>query len=223
MKKLLYILLCISLCFAFILLSIFSVSNNESFYMNQYKKNDTEKVTGMSLDDLEKTTILLLDYLNDKSDSLSLEVVKYSEKTQVFYDREIDHMVDVKNLYLTFFNMMLSLFAFSFIGFIYLYFTDKKLFFNNLFSAFKKSLVISGSLIIVTGGLIAFNFSWFWTSFHLVFFTNDLWLLDPKISTMINMFPLNFFYSICVNILILLIVLLLATFILLKYLSKKFR
>ena len=59
-------------------------------------------------------------------------------------------------------------------------------------------LVVAGSF----GAVIATNFQWFWTNFHYVFFTNDLWMLDPKVSIMINMFPLNFFFAMCRQILI---------------------
>ncbi len=46
----------------------------------------------------------------------------------------------------------------------------------------------------------AADFSTFWVSFHELFFTNDLWLLDPAKSVLINMVPAQFFYDLVMRI-----------------------
>ena len=45
----------------------------------------------------------------------------------------------------------------------------------------------------VIGIWAAVDFNNFWVSFHHVFFTNDLWMLDPAESRMIRMFQEAFF------------------------------
>ena len=52
------------------------------------------------------------------------------------------------------------------------------------------------------GALAAVDFNWFWTQFHHVFFTNDLWLLNPATSVLIQMVPEEFFSAIVLKILI---------------------
>ena len=54
---------------------------------------------------------------------------------------------------------------------------------------------------------VLLDFSSFWTAFHHLFFTNDLWLLDPATSRMINMMPLQLFYDIVVFVVVVFILL----------------
>ena len=44
------------------------------------------------------------------------------------------------------------------------------------------------------------DFNAFWTMFHEILFTNDLWLLDPRVSIMINMFPEEFWFGMVIRI-----------------------
>ncbi|HSN67432.1 MAG TPA: DUF1461 domain-containing protein, partial [Fusibacter sp.] len=51
------------------------------------------------------------------------------------------------------------------------------------------SLIALGTLI----ALYFIDFDWAFRKFHEIFFTNDLWLLDPKTDRLIQMMPLEFF------------------------------
>ena len=107
-----------------ILFSVFTVANTNSFYTKQYIAVGAEKATGMSIEDLDKTTAMLLDYLNDRRDDLNLEVEKWGKAEQVFDDRETSHMVDVKNLYATAAKVMYISLALSAGILIYLFISD---------------------------------------------------------------------------------------------------
>jgi TIGR01906 family protein len=64
------------------------------------------------------------------------------------------------------------------------------------------------------------DFNGFWMNFHYIFFDNDLFLLDPNVSIMINMFPSNFFFAVVFGIIVLfisMIVLLKILLVLLKH------
>ncbi|MBR2991515.1 MAG: DUF1461 domain-containing protein, partial [Solobacterium sp.] len=65
----------------------------------------------------------------------------------------------------------------------------------------------NGSLFML--GVVAFvavwamvDFNGFWTNFHLLFFDNDLWLLDPRTSIMINLLPGGLFFDLVTGIII---------------------
>ena len=55
-------------------------------------------------------------------------------------------------------------------------------------------------VFIITWFLIDFNF--FWHTFHQLFFTNDLWLLDPSTDVMIQMLPAPVFEGLIIKIVI---------------------
>ncbi len=45
------------------------------------------------------------------------------------------------------------------------------------------------------GALALFDFRALWTQFHLLSFTNELWLLDPRTDYMIRLYPLGFWFD----------------------------
>ena len=221
MKKLTYSVSCVCLMLFMILFSVFTVVNTESFYTKQYIKNDTEKYTGMSLPDLEKATVMLLDYLNDGRDDLNMQAEEFGVMSETFDEREKTHMVDVKNLYRFAVRSMLHLLTFSSICLAYMRYADKAMFFDGVLKGAKFALALAVVLSLGFALMFIFDFNAFWTMFHHVVFTNDLWLLDPKVSTMINMFPLNFFLAMCSSILIRFVVLYCAFFAVINTLKKQ--
>ncbi len=72
-----------------------------------------------------------------------------------------------------------------------------------LANAYRNGLLFLGSLLLFVGIYAIVDFNGFWMNFHHVFFDNDLFLLDPNISIMINMFPSNFFFAVVFGIILL--------------------
>ena len=202
MKKTLYSFSMILVMVFTMLVSVFTVVNTNIFYSQQYREISADKSTGVSLDDLDDITTMLLDYLNDKRDNLDMQVEKWGQVKPVFDERETSHMVDVKNLYITFTRVMYtSLIAAGAILF-YLFKKDGKAqFFASAVKGYKSALIIAVVLCVVFGVAFTVGFNSFWTLFHQVMFTNDLWLLDPRVSTMINMYPLPVWLAMCTVIL----------------------
>lgn len=121
---------------------------------------------------------------------------------EVFGPREKEHMVDVKVLYIGARGVR----TFSLAGAVVLialsFFIGKKHAARILCKAF---LWVSGGFVIVVAAIglyAAVDFSAFWTSFHHVFFTNDLWLLDPKTDVLIQMVPEQFFSDLVARIIV---------------------
>ncbi len=206
-----------------ILFSVFTVVNTNSFYTEQYIAIGAVEDTGMSIEDLDKTTTMLLDYLNDRRDDLEMTVEKWGESKMVFNEREISHMVDVKNLYSFFAKVMYISLAVSLLTLAYLFRKDGKTqFFISAVKGYKASLVIAVILCVIFATAFTVGFNSFWTLFHKVMFTNDLWLLDPRTSTMINMYPLPFWLAMCTDILVRFAVIFIAIFPVLNTLKKHF-
>ena len=61
---------------------------------------------------------------------------------------------------------------------------------------------IGQGFLILLGIWILADFTGFWTTFHQLFFTNDLWLLNPATDLMINLFPEAFFSHLVIRILL---------------------
>ncbi len=201
MKRFFYHLCPVIFMLFLILLSLFLVVNDTGFYREQHILNETTYDTGMSTSELERADRLLLDYMKGNVESLDLQVKKYGVSRELFDEREKAHMIDVKNLYVTFERVMYLSGLISVCGFVVLFLKDKRDFAGNLAKGFRVSLIPAVILAACFGGAFAFGFRAFWRLFHKVMFTNDLWLLDPAVSTMINMFPPRFFLAMCTRIL----------------------
>lgn len=171
---------------------------DRNFYVREYAQNKTTYVTGMSQEDLMDTTDVLLSYLRDKRDDLSVQHEVNGKMREVFNEREKAHMVDVKALYLNARAICYTLMAASLI------FAAIALFVLKEKQSFLKGYMLSNLVIIIIfaglGIYAAADFYSFWTNFHHIFFTNDLWLLDMNTDILIMMVPEQFFFDLVMKI-----------------------
>lgn len=192
-----------------------------SFYKKEYAQNNTCEATGMNEEDLMDTTQVLFDYLHDERDDLIVEHSVNGSLREIFDSREKAHMVDVKNLYLNAIKVRNILLVIG-IGFIVIgIFLDKKNIFNPVLSGYK--IGVSFLLLIVVCILIyaAIDFNSFWLQFHYIFFSNDLFLLDPNTEILINMVPEQFFFDLVIHIIWMFFVGIVVPYIVLSLLNKK--
>ena len=173
------------------------------FFFDKYEKLDHAKYMGMHTQELAAATVRMIDYMAGRADSIDIEVTVSGEKVSMFNDRERAHMVDVRALYQsfrTFSYIALALFAalLAFFGGTIVYEKGGKQSSLRVSGAraFLRASCIFSLLVVALGAWVLIDFNSFWTSFHLLFFTNDLWILDPATSRMINMMPLQLFYDI---------------------------
>lgn len=72
-------------------------------------------------------------------------------------------------------------------------------------SAFALGILIGTAVFLflsaVLGALIASDFTGAFIAFHHLFFTNDLWILDPSVDMLVNIVPEGFFLDTAVRIL----------------------
>ena len=184
MKSFLAYLFNICLIIICVVSGIKSIALDPSFYEKRYEKYDFYDTLHVSSEDLNQSIHVLLDYIEDNRD----DIVVYIEEQEVFNDREKAHMVDVKNLYQKALKVMyVSIGAAMGILFYFLLFEKRYLSF--LTRGFLRVLYTVLMLLSFFGIWIFTDFTSFWNWLHTLLFTNDLWLLDPRTSFMINMLP----------------------------------
>ncbi|NLJ40412.1 MAG: TIGR01906 family membrane protein [Clostridiales bacterium] len=188
------------LIFILFLTALEWVAFDMNYYDKEYKSLGISASTGMSHGDLLMVTGELLDYIKDKRDDLDILAAVNGEERLVFNQREIDHMVDVKGLFTKGYKMRwLLLGGFLLLGII-LFITDKGALRGLCVSyLWALSALIAFAIILLI--LILVDFTAVWTVFHLIFFTNDLWLLDPATDILIRMVPEKFFFDTVMRVL----------------------
>ena len=170
------------------------------FYAYEYKRDQTAAYIGMSDADLMASTNTLLDYLQDKRDDIVVTAEVNGYEREVFDERETLHMVDVKNLYqnaLKARNFMLILPILGIAVMMLKHAEEKK---KVLWESFQYGLLLMIAVVAFVLVYALTDFYSFWMNFHYVFFDNDLFLLDPNVSIMINMFPEIFFKDMVLSI-----------------------
>lgn len=198
----LIIIQCFSLFISSILAVIFYVCFDINFYKEFYQKENIANYIDTSSDNLINNTQNLLNYLNKKEQL----------NTDWFSEKDILHMVDVKNLYTFSHNIMIYCFITFILStiIIILILRGKSLLY--ITKIFNKVLLL---FIVLVGGLsavIAYNFNSFWIKFHTTLFSNELWLLSPNESNLIKMVPEEFFISLITKIIIYILILFILLF-----------
>jgi integral membrane protein (TIGR01906 family) len=175
---------------------------NARFFHSEYSKLDTAQNIGISEEDLTKVTDKLLNYTTDTDDNLDIQAEIQGQMQEVFGQREKDHMVDVKVLYLGARNVRTVSLICAVLLFTAAFIIGRKHTWQSLCKSF---LWVSAGFVVFVAAIgiyAAIDFTSFWTNFHHVFFTNDLWLLDPRTDVLIQMVPEQFFSDLVTRIIV---------------------
>ena len=202
-----------SLFISGILAIIFYNCFNLNFYKNFYQRENLAPKIGTTYDELIKNTTNLLDYLNHKT---MLNLDWYS-------DKDILHMQDVRTLYSLSYKTMIFFIVVFTISTILLIILCKKRTIFYITNTFNKVLLAFIIVIGILSCIISYNFTSFWIKFHQLLFSNDLWLLSPDESNLIQMVPEEFFISLITTIILHIFILFISLFILNTIVKKRMK
>lgn len=196
----------VSLIEAFLLVFILLLSCIEisafdlDFYRAEYEKLKRPEDIGISRQELMEVTRALLDYIRGKRDNLNVKAVIKGQERYVFNEREIAHMVDVRELFMKGYRLRSILIVASVFLLVILYMLAKK----DMIRWLSKAYMVMLALLLLSGGVLLWlinrDFTPYWNYFHYIFFDNDLWLLDPQVDVLIQMVPEQFFFDMVVRI-----------------------
>lgn len=174
---------------------------DQEFYRQEYQKLQRPQAIGISEDELLKVTDHLLGYMRGEKEDLKIKAKIMGKTVTVFDKRDRDHMVDVRNLYLQWAGIRNVMAVVIVVGMALIYLMMRREAPIVYSKAYLSGTAIMVVLFAIVGAWVALDFNGFWTNFHLLFFTNDLWQLSPETSVLIQMVPEQFFLDIVVRIL----------------------
>lgn len=206
MRKIWYAIVSCLFLVALIVTSVELVVFDMNFYRQEFETLNRYEEMGMAEVDLQATTKELLSYVRGNRDDLTMEFPVHGQLRPIFNQKEIDHMVDVRELYLTARNVRRIGWAAMLATILFLLFKKRATYqkyerqkeFRLLAKTMMASMVGIGVVVLLLGLVYATNFDLFWTTFHKLSFSNDLWLLDPRTDLLIQMVPEQFFID-CVG------------------------
>ena len=169
------------------------------FYEREYAKYNVTESLDMEVEDVMDVTEKMMDYLIGRRPELSV-ITDVDGQTQDFFNEQDRlHMADVKNLFLGGLTLRWVLLAAAavLIALLVLLKGDWR---RIIPRAYFIALGIFLAVTVLLGALFASDFTKYFTIFHEIFFTNDLWLFDPATDYMIRMLPEGFFYDMVMRI-----------------------
>ncbi|HCJ59002.1 MAG TPA: TIGR01906 family membrane protein [Clostridiaceae bacterium] len=198
LRNISYIILALALPLFILLTSTEIAAFDINYYRAEYEKYNISENLAIEQKDLMDSTSKLLNYLRDNRKDLDFQTMVNGIEQEFFSARDKLHMVDVKNLFIIGRNIRNGIL-------ILLLFIILMLKYNKTISFdLGKALLMSSiagvlpiALLII---LINIDFYKYFTIFHEIFFTNDLWLLDPNADRLVNIFPEGFFSDIAFRI-----------------------
>lgn len=162
------------------------------YFEKEYSKYRVAESVAMEMDDLLTVTHEMMAYLRGSRDDLHVDTVVDGQPREFFNEREIAHMEDVRGLFLAAIairRVCLILIAGSIIGLVLLKADIRRV--------LPKQLCIGTGVFLcvlaLLAGIISTNFTKYFIIFHEIFFSNDLWVLDPRTDLLINIVPEPFF------------------------------
>ena len=185
------------LCLPLLLLSasIAGAANSISLYKYGFEKYNVSQTTGLAEAELKKAADGLIRYFNSDEEYIDLTVVKDGKPLVLFNEREVAHLRDVKGLFRLDYWILLGtlIYALAYIGFNVWRKDWRQLAWG---LAGGSGLTLGLMLALGAGALL--NFNQMFLQFHLLSFTNELWLLDPTKDYLIMLFPRGFWYDVTV-------------------------
>ena len=187
------------LIFALLFTSLQYVINDEGWFYRQYTKLELEKEIGIPTNDIVKAWMRLIDYMEDREGSIDLNVSENGREVSMYNDQERAHMVDVKALYKDFADIRAYGIIAAIALIVLICILMKRDALRTLGGGFIASTWLLMGIFLAVGVWMLIDFNSFWTRFHYLFFTNDLWLMDYATCRMIRICPAKLFFNIIVR------------------------
>ncbi len=185
------------LCLPFLLLtaSIGWAVNSSWLYQYGFEKYNVSRTTGLAEPELEKTATGLISYFNSGEEYISLTVIKDGKPFELFNQREIAHLKDVKGLiwlgYWVLLGTLVYILAYAGVSL----FWRKRRYWRQLAWGVIGGNGITLVLMLALGLGTLLGFDQLFLQLHLISFANELWLLDPTKDYLIMLFPQGFWYD----------------------------
>lgn len=170
------------------------VTNDRAFYERGFARWDVARRTGLTPAQLRDVAQAFIDYFAGASTALDLRVELAAAERPLFNQRELAHMQDVRHLMdLVRLLQLLSGGTIALVTLVGLAFARE-----GLRELGRLGLLGAGAtavVLLLLGSLSLLDFSEVFLRFHMLSFSNDLWILDPGRDYLLMLFPEGFWFD----------------------------
>ena len=166
--------------------------NSPGLYNDGFEKYSISRISGITETDLRQVGADIRGYINSGDEALSVQTRILGEETDLFNDREVAHMKDVKRLvwgvYVLALVSGIYLVAMTVIGFV----RQRSRFIEPLARRAMFGGGLTLALLAVFGIAAMSDFDSLFVKFHELSCANDFWQLDPRTDYLVRIFPDGF-------------------------------
>jgi len=169
------------------------VANEPRVYQYATDHFHTPDTTGIPRSELLRASGELRDYLNNGQGTLFVRVRNDDgQGVSLFNSRETAHLRDVKDLFQASFRVqeISVIFILAYVVTVFIWAREGSL--RLLAREVLASAALTAIGVVVLAGIALTGFDQAFGRFHLIFFNNDLWQLDPARDHLVQMFPEGF-------------------------------
>ena len=188
-------LLAVSLPLFFISLNVRILTNAQTFYEWGFDNYNVERRTGLDETALSSAAEQLIDYFNNDEEFLDIRVNYLGGEIELFNQREITHMSDVKDVINGVFTGGLVTGGILIVVVAGGFFLLGRGFLPLLRSGIVWSTIAGLTVAALFGLATLIDFNTTFRIFHEVAFRNDFWKLSPSQSILLRMFPQGFWLT----------------------------
>lgn len=191
---------------AFVLMFVLLITSIEvvvywtpGYFEKEYTKYQVAEEVSMEMADLLDVTHEMMAFLRGQREDLHVPTIVAGQSREFFNQREIAHMEDVRDLFVA--AIMLRRIGMAVIASAVALLVLLK---ARISWILPRAICVGTGLFFgltgVLAGIISTNFTKYFIIFHHIFFSNDLWLLDPDTDLLINIVPEPFFIDTAIRI-----------------------
>ena len=162
------------------------------FYLDTQRPQEVDLYSGLSWDEVSQVNEGVALFFRDNQLSLAGALTQTGAPGDTFNERETLHMDDVRGIVNLFVTLRTLTTIIALLGGLLLILSGHPRMLAR--SMADGSLAVLLSILVLAAAAIV-DFDWLFRQFHLVSFTNDLWQLDPVRSRLLQLYPLNFWFT----------------------------
>ena len=188
-------------CLAVIALLVFLFTSNVrvavsevALYASGFDKYHASENTGIARAELVRAAEELIQYFNSSEEPVRIEVLRVGQKIELFTQREVLHLADVKDLIKRVYSWQAVALGYLAFFVVLCWLWWRKLWLKGLAKWLLWGSGITIAVLIVFGLASLVNFEAVFTQFHLISFVNDLWQLPADVY-LIRLFPEGFWFD----------------------------
>jgi integral membrane protein (TIGR01906 family) len=164
----------------------------DRLYQYGFDTYGVSAVTGIDDVGLHRVAGEMVYYFNSDEESLAITVIRNGRETQLFSERETQHFEDVKDLIQLDYRVQAGILAYVLLFILGMLLWKRQNRLIGIASSVCWGSIFTLGLTALLGLGVLVGFDRLFLGFHLAFFSNDLWVVQPG-DIMAVLFPQPFF------------------------------